>query len=760
MVDHNPDPRAIFREQVDTAFKVLPVILLADVLAAAILVGFILITTDNYSVLMYAWLGAVVIATGIRALILKYVQLAATIQDNLVARSNLSLGCVIVSGIIWGTTWLMMPFGSMEPPRGAVALWPCIMLTGAIVNLAIQKRLFVAMTALTILLQIAYLLAQGNRQDLQLAFGLTVFGLFVLFVANQIGKDVLRSINLKLQNEMLSESLRQDRITLKANEVELFAKIEREKQLLEEKLKTDSKLELAVEEKLLLLDAAGEGIFGTNANGQVTFMNAMALKLLQFTEQEVLGQDALSLITRTNESGENQVRRPIINCFQKGQPVSNKKGNFFGKGEILLPVNFSCRPIIKENNFIGAVVSFFDMTEQMQMENRLVQAQKMEAIGRITGGVAHDFNNLITAIMGNLQFLKKRLIDGDSASGINIIEKLMQASKRGAELNNRLLSYSREQALQSEAANVGSILSDMQDFFTRTLGEEIRLSLQVDGVANYAMVDRARLENALLNLCLNAKDAMPAGGELKISCQRRQLAPTTKSGKYDDPIEVIEIRVSDSGIGIPEEIRGKIFDPFFTTKKQGDGTGFGLSTSYGFIQQSGGNITVQSQVGKGATFIIQLPALDIVDIPDRYRHQPTDEARYNGTVLVVEDDDNVRDVATMMLVDAGYMVITASTGPAGLEEFRKNPDVNLVFSDIIMPGGMTGIEMARKILEINPHMPILLATGYTEKMLKDRIEDLGNVVCIPKPYSTLKLPGMINSMMRKKTGTSNARSPI
>lgn len=755
MVDHNPDPRAIYREQVDSAFKLLPIIILADIAAAAILVAFIYLTTDNYTLLMYAWFAGVVVLTVFRVLFLKYYQLAATIQDNLSARSNLLLLSVAGSGLIWGTTWLMMPFGSMDPPRGALILWPCIMLAGAVANLAMQRRLYVTLTAFTLLPQIAYLFVQGNQRDLQLAFALTVFALFFLFVARRIGNDLLRSITLKLENQLLSESLRQDRITLKENEVELFNKIEREKQLLEEKRKTDTKLELAVEEKLLLLDAAGEGIFGTNANGQVTFMNAMALRLLQFEEKEVVGQDALALITGTNESGENQARRMIINCFQKGQPVSNKKGNFFGKKELMIPVNFSCRPIIKKGSFIGAVVSFFDMTEQMEMENRLMQAQKMEAIGRITGGVAHDFNNLITAIMGNLQFLKKRLLDGDTASGINIIEKLMQASKRGAELNNRLLTYSREQALQSEAEDIGGILTDLEDFLRRTLGEDINFTMQIEGTANYSMVDRARFENALLNLCLNAKDAMPSGGELTITCQRRSMEPAARANKYDDPVEIIEIQVVDTGTGIPADIQDKIFDPFFTTKKQGEGTGFGLSTSYGFIQQSGGNITVQSQEGNGATFIIQLPALDQVDIPDRNRHKPADESRYNGTVLVVEDDDNVRDVATMMLVDAGYMVITASNGPSGLDEFRKNPDINLVFSDIIMPGGMTGVELARKILDINPRMPILLATGYTEKMLKDRIEEMGNVVCIAKPYDTLKLPGMINAMMRTKTGTSN-----
>jgi len=754
MVELNLDPREIYREQVDSVFKQLPLILLVDFLAACILLVFVYFTSDNYTYLLFVWFGVATLLTAARALITKYYQLAATIKDNLDARSNLLLCSILASGIIWGTTWLVMPFGSLEPPRGAVILWPCVMLAGAIANLAVLKRLYIVLTVSIWGLQAAYLVFQTSNQEMQLLIGITVYSLFFLMISNRIGKDLLSAITLKLQNQRLSESLLQDRLVLKQNEIELFNQIEREKQLLEEKRKTDTKLEIAVEEKLLLLDAAGEGIFGTNADGQVTFMNAMALKLLQFEEAEVVGQDALSLVTRNNDSGENEARHLIMDCFQQGNPVSSVKANFFGKNDILLPVNFSCRPIIKDEQFIGAVISFFDITDQMQMEARLIQSQKMEAIGRITAGDAHDFNNLITAIMGNLQFLKKRLLDGDTENGISIIEKLMQASKRGAELNNRLLTYSREQALQSQAEDLGGLLVDLQDFLTRTLGEEVKFSLQVDGDTNYAMVDRSRLENALLNLCLNAKDAMPNGGKLHIHCQRKQQPANPEISKHHDTVEVIEISVSDTGIGVPKEIQSKIFDPFFTTKERGEGTGFGLSTSFGFIQQSGGTITVDSIVGEGATFTIMLPALDVVDIPDRNRHKPLDESRYNGTVLVVEDDEGVRDVATMMLIEAGYMVITASTGPKGLEEFKKNRDINLVFSDIIMPGGMTGIEMARKILDINPSMPVLLATGYTEKMLKDRIEDMGNVMCIPKPYDTEKLPSMIDSMMSRKTGTA------
>lgn len=752
------DPRAIYREQVDSVFKDLPKLLMADVVAAAILVGFVWFTSTNYTSLMFAWFGGALMLSIIRGLLTKNLQLAATIRDNLPARSTLLLVSVVVSGLIWGSTWLILPFGSLEPPRGAIILWPCMVIAAAAVSLAAVRQLFFALTATTVTMQIVYLAIQGGPQDLQLIFGFSVYALFFLVVANRIGNDLLRSITLKLENQLLGERLAQDRITLKENEIALFQQIEREKQLLEEKLRSDTKLEIAVEEKLLLLDAAGEGIFGTNANGQITFMNAMALKLLKFDEEQVLGEDALKLVTRSNENSENQTRTLIADCLKKGLSVNSQNGHFFGNGELILPVNFSCRPIVKNERFIGAVVTFSDMSEHIQMEARLVQAQKMEAIGRITGGVAHDFNNLITAIMGNLQFLKKRLLDGDTSNGITIIEKLMQASKRGAELNNRLLTYSREQALQSEAEDIGSILHDMQEFFTRTLGEEIKFSLHVNGDTNFAMIDRSRLENTLLNLCLNARDAMPGGGELRISCERTQLAPAEKASKFDEPQEVIEIRITDTGTGIPADIQNKIFDPFFTTKKRGEGSGFGLSTSFGFIQQSGGTITVDSKVGHGATFIIQLPALDVIDIPDSNRHNPVDESRYNGTVLVVEDDENVRDVATMMLVDAGYRVITANSGPSGLNEFQKNPEIDLVFSDIIMPGGMTGIEMARKILDINPDMPVLLATGYTEKMLKDRIEEMGNVLCIPKPYDTLKLPGMIDTLMRKKTGTFNIQN--
>lgn len=194
------------------------------------------------------------------------------------------------------------------------------------------------------------------------------------------------------------------------------------------------------------------------------------------------------------------------------------------------------------------------MTEQMEMESRLVQSQKMEALGGITGGVAYDFNNLITAIMGNLQLLKKRLLDGDSTSGITIIEKLMQTSRRGAELNNRLLAYSREQALHSEVEDIGSILNDLEDFLGRTLGEQIRLNLQVEGSENYSMIDRSRPENALLNMCLNAKDAMPSGGDLTINCHRHALEPGKQSNRYADQADVVEIRVSDTGIGIPADI--------------------------------------------------------------------------------------------------------------------------------------------------------------------------------------------------------------
>ena len=431
--------------------------------------------------------------------------------------------------------------------------------------------------------------------------------------------------------------------------------------------------------------------------------------------------------------------------------MQSATGVFCGKDEPIIPVQFFCRPIIEDSNLIGAVVSFIDMTNQIEMESKLLQSQKMEAIGRITGGVAHDFNNLLTVIMGNLQFLKRRLADDGRVDETEIIDKLVKAAKNGADLNKRLLSFSREQALLSKAEDINSILGDMESFIRCIIGEDVNLVLKLDEDETTAKIDKTQFENVIVNLCVNAKDAMPSGGELTIATRRVKLHESA-NGMSMSNIErdYIEITVSDNGMGIPADIQDKVFDPFFTTKAMGEGSGFGLSTAFGFLQQSGGNISVKSRKGEWTRFTLHLP----VAIEDSSTHQTgparsKTDVQYSGTVLLVEDDSGVRDVATQLLLEAGFTVIAANDGNSGLERFNNNPNIDLVFSDIMMPGGMNGIDMAKRILQEKPTTPILLATGYTQQSLKDKIDESDHITCISKPYDTEKLPGLINSMMGK-----------
>jgi len=384
------------------------------------------------------------------------------------------------------------------------------------------------------------------------------------------------------------------------------------------------------------------------------------------------------------------------------------------------------------------------------MEFMLIQSQKMDAIGRLTGGVSHDFNNLLTVIMGNLQFLQKHLTEDEKS--ITLLNKIMNAAKNGAELNNRLLSFSREQALQTSPTDIREMLLEMAEFLDRILGEEIQLELELMDAPCVVMTDRTQLENAILNLCVNARDAMPNGGSLRITAQISRLAESFMGHQASDQeLDYVELQVIDSGTGIPDSIQKQIFEPFFTTKDKHQGTGLGLSTVYGFLRQSGGNITVSSRLGEGATFHLYLPVMADPIRAQRELPVAIDVAKttYAGTILVVEDNANVRELACQMLIDAGYAVISADNGPAGLKMFQEHPDVDLVFSDVIMPGGMTGIDMAEEILKLRPDKPILLTTGYTEKALKDRILEFKNIVCVAKPYDTNELPKYVHSMMQK-----------
>lgn len=733
-------------------FRQLPLILGADIVAGAFL--FFVLFSEETGPVSYLWYGTLFVTTGIRSFLAhRHIRSTYTESDTS-RRWRFLIAGAAISGVIWGNAWLMLPREPVFNEVVFIAVWLAGMQAGASTTMAIIKEVFLAYTIPASVLFLGFMLFLAADFS-ALIIGIYVMYLcFILPIALRTGRDFNRTLILQTNNAALRESLEQEEQRLLKKQEELEEEKRRHQALQTEKMVADEKLRNAAEERLLLLDTVGEGIFGLDNRGNISFINSTALDLLEFEEEELLGKSALRLISAAgNESPANVEAFLAINrCFQDAVPVHNMQCDLLGKNDKKLPIRFSCAPIFKHDSVEGAVVSFSDVTEQREMEAMLVQAQKMEAIGRLTGGVAHDFNNLLTVVMGNLQFLRAKI--GDDESLLNFLDKIMGAAKRGAELNNRLLSFSREQDLQIDLLDVNAVLEDMGALLDRLLGEDIELRMDLSSKELGVLADQAQLENAILNLAVNAKDAMPQGGVLKIETNEVRLQKSYVTGEDTaGEGDFIEICVTDNGLGIDEELLEQIFEPFFTTKEKDSGTGLGLATVYGFIRQSGGNIVVDSEKGKWTTFKVYLPVAETVAISRReesLQGSANSEGSFTGKILVVEDNAGVREVALHALEKAGYEVLAAEDGHQGITRFEENQDIDAIFSDVIMPGGLTGIDMAERILQKSPSVPILLATGYTEKSLKERMLNTSQVVFISKPYDVNELPGLIDSLMRRK----------
>ena len=747
------DPKAFRREQIDMLYSQLPLMFTADAVAGAFLL-FILFNPET-NLQSYLWYGVLIGSAAIRYVIARYHLRQELTEEHMTRRWRFLVFSGGLGGFFWGNAWLLLP----ETPEFYqvifVAVWLAGLQAGASSSMSIIKEMFIAYTVGASSAYFVYLVLLDADYSYQVLAAYVMYLGFIVPIAWRTGGAFNQTLILQTNNALLKGNLETEEQRLVQKQDELEEEKRRHLALQAEKAAADEKLRAAADERLLLLDTVGEGLLGLDNRGNITFINSTALKLLEIEESEIIGSSALRLISAAgNESAANVEAFLAINrCFQNGEPVNNMECDLLGKDGKKIPIRFACAPIIQTGEVEGAVVSFSDVSNQKGMEAMLVQAQKMEAIGRLTGGVAHDFNNLLTVIIGNLQFLKRQL--GENSAADNFVDKTMAAAKRGADLNMRLLSFSREQDLQTDLVEINAVLHDMEIILDRLVGENIELKMGLKAEDEVVLTDQAQLENAILNLGINAKDAMPEGGVLKIETQTVSLQKSYVRG--DDSVgegEFVEISITDNGVGIEEGLQEQIFEPFFTTKEKDSGTGLGLATVYGFLRQSGGNIIVESELGKWTTFKIYLPIAETVAIPRREKLEPANlptPNSYSGTVLVVEDSENVREVAVHALEEAGFDVLSASDAREGLDTFESNNEIDVIFSDVIMPGGLTGIDMAERILEKSPQMPILLATGYTEKSMKDRMLAKSQAVFISKPYDTEDLPGLIHAMMTKES---------
>ncbi|MFV0366974.1 MAG: PAS domain S-box protein [Hyphomicrobiaceae bacterium] len=384
---------------------------------------------------------------------------------------------------------------------------------------------------------------------------------------------------------------------------------------------------------------------------------------------------------------------------------------------------------------LGHLYVIRDITAEKRQEAQLMQAQRMEAIGQLTGGIAHDFNNILTVVIGNVELLEMQLKDENS---LMLVREARDAAEIGARLTDRLLTFGRRQLLETRHINLNEFVLGLTEILRRTIGENIDVSTVLSSDLALTEADPGEVENAVLNLAINARDAMPKGGRLVIETRNMYIKDMSATHPDLEPGHYVVLSVSDTGHGMTAQVQARAFEPFFTTKRSADtgrGTGLGLATIYGFVKQSGGNVTITSAPGAGATVEILLPSVKTAD-------NATSQAAYGAQipsgggqrVLVVEDNESVRRLTQRRLVELGYRVDIAANAVEALELLAADSDFDLVFTDVVMPGGLSGIDLAREIKHHFPHVRVMITTGYAEEVLlrsgMDQIPAL-----LRKPYS-------------------------
>ena len=387
----------------------------------------------------------------------------------------------------------------------------------------------------------------------------------------------------------------------------------------------------------------------------------------------------------------------------------------------------------------AVLLSLKDNSEESKLKRQVAQATKMQAIGQLAGGVAHDFNIILTAIIGHYDLMLMRHTPGDS--DYDDIQQIKSNSNRAAGLTRQLLAFSRQQTLRPQILQLPDIVADVSNLLKRLLGESVRLEVSHGRNLGAVRADPGQLEQVIVNLAVNARDAMPEGGTLNIQTYAVPAAKVREMRQEILPAgDYTALRVSDTGLGIPPDILSKVFEPFFTTKELGKGTGLGLSTVYGIVKQSGGYIFAESELGRGASFVIYLPVYQGADV--ELAAQPKapvkrSETWGSGTVLLVEDEDMVRAVAERALARQGYKVLTANDGEQGLEVLAGDEKIDLLISDVVMPN-MDGPSMVARARDSHPDLPVLFMSGYAEEQLRKSI-DIANVAFLPKPFSVSQL---------------------
>lgn len=503
--------------------------------------------------------------------------------------------------------------------------------------------------------------------------------------------------------------------------------------------KSEERLRQSEENLKVTLNSIGDGVIATDRDGNITRINPEAQRLTGWSYAEAYGKKFTEVFNIVNAQSRQKVENPVERVFETGEIVGLANHTvLIAKNGIEYHIADSASPIKnKKGELLGVVLVFRDVSEQYRLEDQLRQSQKMEVIGQLAGGVAHDFNNMLTGIIGASEYILLKSANNNEIH--RFAEIIVNTAQKAGDLTRKLLAFSRKAKFYSTPIEIHHIINETVSILEHTIDKRITIEKNLAANGQTIIGDPSLIQNAIMNIALNARDAMPEGGKIVFSTSNIYLDEHfCKNNSFKiEPGNFIEIAISDTGAGIPKEIFHKIFEPFFTTKPLGKGTGLGLAAVYGAVKDHLGAVSVYSEIGQGSIFKLYIPLSD--EVSEEYEFRTEQIRRGSGTILLIDDDSIIRNMVNLQLTDIGFHVITAEDGLEGLDMYKQNEKaIDCVILDLVMPK-LSGKDTLREIRMINPDAKIILSSGFSGDSTVSGLLSDGKTLFLQKPFKLSEL---------------------